>query len=94
MSSVTLGLSPGGWIFNSLIAGSNPPVNIIVAYTHDLVFGVHQSLDLPEATSPIPRKNLCSALGFSRVFTTGILQEVITRGGDRAQSRWLRVTGF
>ena len=36
-------------------------VKLIVADYRDLVFGVHQSLNLPEATPPIPRNNLCSA---------------------------------
>ena len=86
--------SSGKGDLKSLSAGNPAVVKLIVADTHDLVFGVHQSLDLPEATSPIPRNNLCSALGFSIVFTTGILQEVITRGGDRARNRWLRGTGL
>ena len=45
-----------------LSAGSNPAVvkSIMTDY-RDLVFGVHQSLDLPEATSPIPSNDLCSA---------------------------------
>ena len=45
-----------------LSAGMNPAVvKIIVADYHDLVFGVHRSLDLPEATSPITCNDLCSA---------------------------------
>ena len=33
---------------------------LIVADSHDLVFGDHQSLDLPKATSPMQRNHLCS----------------------------------
>ena len=45
-----------------LSAGSNPAVvRLIVADYRDLVFGVHQSLDLAKAASPIPRNELCSA---------------------------------
>ena len=45
-----------------LSAGSNPAVvKLIEADYRDLVFGVHQRLDLHEVTSPIPRNDLCSA---------------------------------
>ena len=48
--------------FSLLSVGSIPAVvKLIVANFRDLVFGFHQSLDLPEATSPIPRNDLCSA---------------------------------
>ena len=43
-------------------------VKLIVTDTHDLVFGVHQSFDPPEATSPTPRKTLPFWIRRSRVF--------------------------
>ena len=48
--------------FHALSAVSNPNVaKLIVADYRDLVSGVYQSLDLPEATSPTPRNDVCSA---------------------------------
>ena len=48
--------------FHATECGFEPAVvRLIVADYRDLVFRVHQSLDLPEATSPIPRNDLCSA---------------------------------
>ena len=76
---IGLAQSSGKGDITRLIAGSSPSV-VKLTVTHDLVFGVHQSFDPPEATSPTPRKPLPFWVRSSGVFTADILQEVITQG--------------
>ena len=81
VQDIGLAQSSGKGDITRLIAGLSPSVvKLIVTDTHDLVFGVHQSFDPPEATSPTPRKTLPFWIRRSRVFTADILQEVITQG--------------
>ena len=82
VQDIGLAEASGKWDITRLIAGSSPSVvKSIVTDTHDLVFGVHQSFDPPEAMCPTPRKTLPFWIRRSRVFTADILQGNYSRVG-------------